>query len=145
MALGPIEIIAVAFPGSTFNGAILPELRNLVQAGTITIVDGVFVRKDEAGDLSWYELAEVSNDLAGLGDLLDRVDGLLSDEDVAELATELEPGSSAAILAFEHTWMKPLRDAVIDSGGWLVADVQVPGSVVEEILAAVPDEDEKEM
>ena len=141
MTMGPIEIIEVAFPGSAFNGAILPELRALVQAGTITIVDGLFVRKDDAGEVSWYEVAEMSDDLGGLGDLFARVDGLLSDEDVAELTAELQPGSSAAILVFEHTWMKPLRDAVLDSGGVLVADIQVPGRVVEEILATVPDED----
>lgn len=141
MTMGPIEIIEVAFPGSAFNGAILPELRALVQAGTITIVDGLFVRKDDAGEVSWYEVAEMAEDLGGLGDLFARVDGLLSDEDVAELTAELQPGSSAAILVFEHTWMKPLRDAVLDSGGVLVADIQVPGRVVEEILATVPDED----
>lgn len=141
MTMGPIEIIEVAFPGSAFNGAILPELRALVQAGTITIVDGLFVRKDDAGEVSWYEVAEMADDLGGLGDLFARVDGLLSDEDVAELTAELQPGSSAAILVFEHTWMKPLRDAVVDSGGVLVADIQIPGRVVEEILATVPDED----
>lgn len=141
MTMGPIEIIEVAFPGSAFNGAILPELRALVQAGTITIVDGLFVRKDDAGEVSWYEVADMADDLGGLGDLFARVDGLLSDEDVAELTAELQPGSSAAILVFEHSWMKPLRDAVLDSGGVLVADIQVPGRVVEEILATVPDED----
>ena len=36
--------------------------------------------------------------------------------------------------------MKPLRDAVAGSGGLLVADIQVPGYVVEEILTTVPDE-----
>lgn len=141
MTMGPIEIIEVAFPGSAFNGAILPELRALVQSGTITIVDGLFVRKDDAGEVSWYEVADMADDLGGLGDLFARVDGLLSDEDVAELTAELQPGSSAAILVFEHSWMKPLRDAVLDSGGVLVADIQVPGRVVEEILATVPDED----
>ena len=30
MGMGPVEVIAVGFPGSQFNGAILPELQKLV-------------------------------------------------------------------------------------------------------------------
>lgn len=137
MTTGPIEIIAAAFPGSQFKGDIIPELLKLVESSTITIVDGVFVTRDEAGVLSWHELEESDPRLVAL---LDRVDGLMSEDDIAEVAAELDPGSSAAILAFEHTWMKPLRDAVAASGGMLVADIQVPGSAVEAILASVPDQ-----
>ena len=36
MALGPIEILLIAFPGNQFNGEILPELERLVEAGTIS-------------------------------------------------------------------------------------------------------------
>jgi hypothetical protein len=140
MTMAPVEVIVVAFPGSAFNGAILPELRRLVSSSTITIVDGLFVRRDDAGALTWHELAEIDPELGGL---LDRVEGLLSADDAAELAADLQPGSSAAVLAFEHAWMKPLRDAVAGSGGVLVADIQVPGSVVEEILTTVPDEEEQ--
>ena len=137
MSMEPVEIIAVAFPGSAFNGAVIPELLRLVRSGTITIIDGIFAARDASGVLSWSELQESHPELVGL---LERVDGLLSDEDIEAVATDLEPGSSAAILAFEHTWMKPLRDAVVDSGGRLVADLQVPGWAVEEILATVPDQ-----
>jgi hypothetical protein len=139
MAMAPVEVIVVAFPGSAFNGAILPELRRLVDTSTITIVDGLFVRKDAAGSLTWHELAEIDTALAGL---LDHVEGLVSADDVTELAADLEPGSSAAVLVFEHSWMKPLRDALAGSGGVLIADIQVPGSVVEEILTTVSDEEE---
>ncbi len=140
MTMAPVEVIVVAFPGSAFNGAILPELRRLVDTSTITIVDGLFVRKDDAGGLTWHELAEIDAELSGL---LDHVEGLISAEDVAELAADLEPGSSAAVLAFEHTWMKLVApDALAGSGGALIADIQVPGSVVEEIMTTVPDEEE---
>ena len=52
-----------------------------------------------------------------------------------EFAEALEPGDSAAILVFEHTWAKPFRDAIVDSGGVLVANVRIPGMVVDEVLA----------
>lgn len=133
----PVEVIAVAFPGHATHDAIIPELLRLVRASTITIVDGVFVTRDGAGKLSWTELQESQPELIGL---LDRVDGLLSDEDVDELAADLAPGSSATILVLEHTWMNPLRDAVVGAGGRLITDIQVPGAAVEQILTTIPDE-----
>ena len=45
-----------------------------------------------------------------------------------------EPNSSEAILVFEHTWAKPLRNAILDSGGVLAANFRVPGLVVDELL-----------
>ncbi len=75
--------------------------------------------------------------------MLTESNGLLSDEDVEEFAAALEPGSSAAALVFEHTWFTPLRNEIVDSGGILLANVRVPGVVVDEVLAAVAElEDE---
>ena len=62
---------------------------------------------------------------------------LLSDDDVDAFAADLEPGSSALAVVFEHTWMKPVRDAVVAAGGVLIADLHVPAAVVDEVLAAV--------
>jgi hypothetical protein len=63
-----------------------------------------------------------------------------SPEDVAELTDSLPPGDSAAILVFEHTWALPLRQAVVASGGVLAASLRIPGAVVDEVLATVPDQ-----
>jgi hypothetical protein len=38
------------------------------------------------------------------------------------------------MLVFDHTWAKPLRDAITDSGGQLAANFRVPGLVVEELI-----------
>ena len=46
MALGPIEVLVVAFPGNDFNGQIIPELERLVESDTIALIDGLFIRKD---------------------------------------------------------------------------------------------------
>jgi hypothetical protein len=142
MTLGPIEVIELAFPGNRFNGEILPELERLVSDGVIGIVDGLFVRKDADGTVTFLELdeADPNADVGRLAELVDRLDDLISDEDVEELAAGLDPDSSAAILVFEHTWAKGFRDAVVDSGGQMVASFRIPGAVVDEVLAALADE-----
>lgn len=136
MGLGPIEVLEIGFPGNRFNGEILPELERLVQAGTITIIDGLLVSKDENGDIDFIEFEEIGADdeAARLAGMLDQLESLISDEDVAVMASGLEPNSSAAILVFEHTWAKPFRDAVVASGGVLAANFRVPGLVADELL-----------
>ncbi len=144
MPLGPIEIVTIGFPGNHFNGSIVPEIQRLVDADAVTIVDGLFVTKDSDGVTTFAELGKVvaHEDIAALVAAMDRVDGLISDEDVQALTTALEPDTSAVVLAFEHTWLKPLSDAVVESGGVLLDSVRIPGSVVEEILVSVPDENQ---
>lgn len=143
MSLGPIEVIVVGFPGSKFNGAVLPELMALVEAGTITVVDGVFITKDAAGDVAFVEFGEdgIDAEVAALADLVGEALELVSDEDVDELAEGLEPGSSAAMLVFEHTWAKGFRDAIAGSGGELLADFRVPAVAVEELLTTLAELD----
>lgn len=140
MAFGPVEVLVLVFPGNRFRGEIIPELQRLVGEDVIGIIDGVFVSRDDDGDLTVIEFAEVEGDdvdaLAGLGQ---RVVHLLSDDDITDLAAELEPNSSAAIMVFEHRWATQLQSVVLDAGGELAANFRVPAPVVAEVAAAIPD------
>ena len=137
MALGPIEVLVISFPGNQFSGEIIPELERLVDNDTISIIDGLLVRKDADGEVTFVEFEELGGnaDAQRLASVMDQLESLISDEDVQELAAALEPDSSEAILVFEHTWAKPLRDAIVSSGGVLADNFRVPGMVVDELLA----------
>jgi hypothetical protein len=139
MALGPIEVVVLGFPGSRFTGEIRPRILELVQRGIVSVIDALFITKDDDGAVTFLELQQLADDpeVAALGDLLSRQIDLLAAEDVTELVAELEPGSSALALVFEHTWMLPVREAVVESGGILLADLHIPPDVVDEVLAAV--------
>lgn len=139
MAVGPIEVIVVEFPGNRFNGKILPELKRLVDAGTIRIVDGLLMTRGADDEISVLEVDQVlaDPDLAALAELFDSLDALISDEDVEALKETLEPDSSAAILVFEHTWAIPFRDALVDSGGILAAAVRIPADVVDDVITSL--------
>lgn len=142
MRLGPIEVVVVAFPGSEFNGEIMPALEDLVENDVISIVDGLLITKDDQGDIEFVEISEEgsSPEVAKLAALVGEANGLLSDDDIEEFAAALDPGDSAAALVFEHTWAKPFRDAIVDSGGILVANMRVPGAVVDEVMEALEEE-----
>lgn len=146
MTLGPIEIVVIGFESGTFTGGIVQELGALVDAGTISIVDGLFVRRTGDDELDFLELDQVGDDseVARLAALADRIDGLVSSEDVDELTANLPVGGAAAILVFEHTWVKPLRDAITAAGGELAESIRVPGPVVSEVLAEIEALDNEE-
>ncbi len=62
-----------------------------------------------------------------LGDGPVRVHG-----DAAELLDDLPDGTSALVLVIEHLWAIPLRDAVRDAGGLVVAHRSL---TVEDLVA----------
>jgi uncharacterized membrane protein len=134
--LGPVEILVVSFPGNQFTGEIAPALAELVQSGMIRVIDLVFVTKDDAGDVVGIELSDLDEGTSGaFQPHVEVPNGMLAEEDIEDLGADLEPGSSAAILLFEHLWATKFRDAVLDSGGELVAAIRIPKEVVDEVLA----------
>lgn len=137
MDIGPVEILVVSFPENQFTGEIAPALAELVEAGTIRVIDLVFVAKDADGETVAIELSDLDEATsAAIRPHVEEPSGLLSDEDIADLGAELEPSSSAAILLFEHVWATRFRDAVLGSGGELVASIRIPKEVVDEVVAA---------
>ncbi|MEX1008752.1 MAG: DUF6325 family protein [Acidimicrobiia bacterium] len=134
--LGPVEVVLVEFPGNQFSGEIAPALQELVESGTIRVIDLVFVAKDADGNAAGIELEDLHPDARGAFDpLVEELAGLISDEDVEDLAEGLEPNSSAAILLFENVWATRFRDAVVHSGGQLLARIPIPPAALDEILA----------
>jgi Family of unknown function (DUF6325) len=139
MAYGPAELIVVKFPGNRFRGEIIPALADLVETGTIRLIDLLFVMKDEDGSITTLEAETITETEAQLGEIAGD-SGLMSEDDVELVAEELEPGSSAGLLLFEHTWAAPFTQAMRDAGGELIYDERIPAAVVEEVenaLAAV--------
>jgi uncharacterized membrane protein len=135
--LGPVELLLVQFPGNQFTGEIAPALQNLVDSGTIRIIDLVFVAKDADGNAVGVEIEDLNDESrANYNALVDELEGLISEDDIDDLAAALEPNSSAGILLFEHTWATPFRDALVNSGGELLARFPIPPEAMAEVIAA---------
>ena len=97
--IGPVEYLIVAFPGNRFRGEIAPALADLVEAGTIRIIDVAFVGKDEDGDVAAFELSDLDPEVReGLENLGATSGGLFNEEDLMAAGEELDPNSSAALL-----------------------------------------------
>jgi hypothetical protein len=142
VTIGPIQAFVIGFESNDlFEGRIAEELGRLSDVGQIRIIDAVFVMRegDESTLLSVSDLDEQQRTelraavgaLIGLGVaggdgavagavLAGSVDAdapSISESLAAGLLEDLPDGSSALVLAIEHLWAVPLRDAVRDAGG----------------------------
>jgi hypothetical protein len=133
-ARGAVEIAIIAFPGSKFKGEIVPALAELVDNGTVAILDLLVISKNEEGDVLSLEVAEMED--GGVFDDLDGdVMGLLSAEDIETAGELLEPGNTAALIVWENTWARNLIGAIRDAGGQLVAHDRLDAETVAAVMA----------
>ena len=59
MPVGPVEYLVVGFPGSKLTGKIAPELKALVDWGTVRVLDLIFIGKDVDGSVVVFEVDEL--------------------------------------------------------------------------------------
>jgi hypothetical protein len=132
---GPIDYLIVEFPGNRMTGEGFPLLLDLVDSGTIRIVDLVFATRDTDGSLSVLRVSDLDGDgELDLSVFEGAASGLLGPDDLVEAASAIEPGNSAGILIYENTWAAPFAAALRRSGAQLVASGRIP---VQAILAAL--------
>jgi hypothetical protein len=133
--LGPVDWIVVEFPGSRFRGEILPALLELVERGTVRVLDLLIMKKDEDGNLEAFELADLDDsELGCLRPSETELAMLLSEDDVQAVDAAVETGSTAAVLVWENRWAVPFASAVRRAGGQLLAGGRIP---VEALLAEI--------
>ena len=136
MGIGPVEFMVIAFPGNKFNGDVAPALRELVDNGTIRVIDLAFVHKDENGDVVGVELEDEGSEVFNaFQSVTHERGGLINDDDLMDIGDALEANSSAAILVWEDLWAARFKEAVIGSGGVLVDIQRVPAEIVDAAIA----------
>jgi len=139
-AVGPVDVAVIMFEGNTFNGNIAPALAELHGNGTVRILDLAFVLKSQDGNTRVVEVedADVAEMFAAIQD--DPVD-LLNDSDLEQIASELDPDTSALVVVWENTWAAQMADAVRKSNARLAAMIRIPHEVVVAAVAAAQEEE----
>lgn len=137
MSLGPIEILCIKFPNALIKDEIGVALKELVENKTIRIIDILFIRKSETGEVTMTEMDEMEDvDHSILDPIVADISGLIAEEDVQEIAQALDSNSFAAVMLFENIWATTFRDAVLNADGQLLFNARIPGSVIDEVMAA---------
>ena len=124
-----IEYLVVAFPDGSISDEIAPELADLVDKKVIRILDIVFITKEVSGDVNVLEFDELGN-LVGFAEIDAEVGGLIGPDDLDFVASELDPGSAAAVLLIEDLWAASMASALDRSGGVLLEGARIPQDLI---------------
>jgi hypothetical protein len=136
MSIGPVEYIAIAFPGNKFSGEIVPAIKELQDAGTIRVLDLVIISKDGDGNVTGIELSEASPEQqATLAVLGIQSRNILGQDDVEDIGAALDPNSTAGLMIWENVWAAKFAQSLRAADGILIANGRIPAPLVEEVLA----------
>lgn len=136
MSTGPVDLVVVGFPGNKFSGEIIPAIQELVDAGTIRIIDILFAVREGDEDVRAFELQELESEVfARFDPIVAEITGLLTVDDARHLSAGLEPDSTIAMLLFENTWARKVGDAMAAADGRLLFFERIPRLVVEDLIA----------
>jgi len=131
---GPIDFIVVGFEGNKFDGSVLKALEEAIQKGIIALVDLSVIVKDATGNVSTLTIADIGDSY--FVDFVEKYkpnkDYIIAD-DVKEVEDLLENNTSAGLLIIEHLWAKPLKKALIDANGTLVAEGRIHPDAAAEL------------
>ena len=146
--IGPLQVLVIGFEEPRLDGSILGELAAASESGAIRVVDALGVYKSETGEVAAAAVSELTEDeameygawiggLIGLGaggvegaavgailgaaSAVDEYDYGLDDDSIASIAEDIPHGGGAMLLAIEHVWAIPLRNALRASGGIMIA------------------------
>lgn len=131
LEIGPVDYLVIEIPEANVDGSGLEALLDLVDAGTIRILDLGFLRKGTDGSV---EVLDISTLGATYAVFEGASSGILGEDDLSEASNALEPGVIAAVLVYENTWAAPFATALRRNGAQLVASGRIP---INAVLAAL--------
>jgi uncharacterized membrane protein len=134
MAVGPVDVYIIGFPGNKFSGRIVPAIKELVDNRTIRIIDLLFVTKDAGGVVTKLEAKDIDEHGAAFLSIEVAHPGALGAEDAEEVSDDLPSNSSALLIAFENLWTAKVVEALRDADGVLIDSIRIPVEVVTAAL-----------
>jgi uncharacterized membrane protein len=132
---GPIDFVLIEFPPDNPDGAAAQALADLVEAGTIRLLDLLVVHRGTDDTVSVIDV-DSQGETAFL-QFSGARSGLIGDDDVAQASDAMSPGSTAALIVFENMWAAPFVAAVRSHGGEVVASQRIPAQDVIDALDAI--------
>ena len=133
--LGPIDFLAIEFPGEHISAPGFEQLLSLADQDVIDILDLEFITRDSAGNASKVEVDKLANpDGVDLSAWKGASSGLLDRDDVDEIAATMQPGSVAAVVVYENRWVLSLISTWRRDGAHFIAD---GGTSASDVVAAL--------
>lgn len=131
---GPIDYIIVGFEGQKFDGSILEAIADAIDKGIIGLISLSVISKDEEGEVTVVDLTAIDDEtIAGFVAKYQPEEASVDDEDINETAELLENNTAAGLLVVEQLWAIPLKEALINANGVLVAEGRIHPDAASEL------------
>jgi hypothetical protein len=128
---GPIDFLLLEGRVENMTGEAAAAILDLVERGIVRIYDILVVIKETDGTFSGINLADLSQDgLGGFAAFAGARSGLLGDDDLAEAADALQPGTVGVLIVYENAWAIPFVAAARKVGAQVVASARIPADAV---------------
>jgi Family of unknown function (DUF6325) len=135
---GPIDYVLIEFPPDGPTSSTAEEVLSLVDRGIMRLYDMIMVRKSADGAVDTVEASDLAPEAAfAFSEHEGARSGLLSTDDVAEVAGALEPGTIGLLLLFENSWAVPFVRAAYEAGGAMIASERHPAQAIIDALEAL--------
>jgi len=131
---GPIDYIIVGFEGNKFDGSILAALAEAIDKGIIALVALSAVQRDENDQVTVLDIAQAGDDF--VIDFMQKYvpeKSQADQDDITEVADLIQKNSTAGLLVVEQLWAKPLKQALINANGVLLAEGRIHPDAAEEL------------
>lgn len=129
--VGPIDYLALSFPGAKLNGNGLNALVDLMDRGIIRVLDLRFVQRGTDGTITAMTIADLDGDgTLDLAVFQGAESGLLAEDDLAAFGEMVEPGDAVGIVVYENTWAGPFVTAMRSVGAEVIASARIPAPEV---------------
>jgi hypothetical protein len=135
MEVGPVDVYIIGFPGNKFTGRVAPAILELVENGTIRILDLLFVSKDADGVTTVIQAEDLDEEGAAFLTIDVTEPGALGPEDAEEVSDDLPANSSALLVAFENVWAAKLAGALQEADAVVIDSIRIPVDVVQAAMA----------
>lgn len=152
VTIGPVQFWLIGLDNDKMKGQVARELHHASEKGDIRVLDALAIQKTKGGAIISLGASDLTPDqrmeygaivgaLMGFG-ATGSEEGLevgaeqgaeafanrnfgLSGADIQSIAADVPPDSTALMVLFEHRWAIPLKDAVKNAGGVVLAQGMV--------------------
>jgi len=131
--VGPIDYLALVFPGAKLTGDGLTALVDLVDRGIIRVLDLRVVKRGEDGLITGLTVADLDGDgVLDVAVFQGVESGLLGEDDLQAFADLVDPGDAIGVVVYENTWAAPFVAAMRAEGAEVITSARIPA---EDVIA----------
>ena len=131
---GPIDYIVVSFSGNKFEGNIIKALEEASNNGTIDVLALALLSKDEEGNVTTLDTVNLGEEFViEFSKIIKADDNIVTQDDIDEVGEMLENNTSAGLLVVEQLCAKPLKQAIQEANGTLIAEGRIHPDAAKEL------------